>query len=142
LLVGSSEFIAKADYCRKRVGGGMRQAGVIAACGIVALENLVNRLADDHVNARLLAEAVNEVPGLRVDLESVETNMVNVDHTDTGLTTPEILARFQSAGLLASGRPPRQFRIVTNRHHDRAAVDEAVQRIRTALSGVTIRREE
>jgi threonine aldolase len=140
LLVGSAEFISKADHCRKRVGGGMRQAGVIAACGIVALENLVNRLADDHANARILAEAVNDVPGLRVDLESVETNMINVDQTDTGLTTPEILARFQSAGLLASGRPPRQFRLVTNRHHDRAAVEEAVRRIRTALAAVETRR--
>jgi threonine aldolase len=133
LLVGSREFIAKADHCRKRVGGGMRQAGIIAACGLVALESLVDRLANDHANARILAEAVNEIPGLRVDLESVETNMVNVDHADTGLTTPEILKRFQSAGLLASGRPPRQFRLVTNRHHDRAAVEEAVRRIGTAL---------
>jgi threonine aldolase len=88
------------------------------------------------VNVGLLADDVNEVPGLCVDLESVETNMVNVDHTDTGLTTPEILARFQTAGLLASGRPPRQFRLVTNRHHDRAAVEEAVRRIRTALGGL------
>ncbi|HET6329107.1 MAG TPA: GntG family PLP-dependent aldolase [Planctomycetaceae bacterium] len=134
LLVGSREFIAKADHCRKRVGGGMRQAGIIAACGIVALENLIDRLADDHSHARVLAESVHAVPGLRVDLESVETNMVNVDHSDTGLTTPEILKRFQAAGLLASGRPPRQFRLVTNRHHDRAAVEEAVTRIRTALS--------
>jgi threonine aldolase len=137
VLVGSRDFIAKADHCRKRVGGGMRQAGVIAACGLVALENLVDRLADDHTNARVLAEAVNAVPGLRVDLESVETNMVNVDHADTGLTTPEILARLQSAGLLASARPPRQFRLVTNRHHDRAAIDEAVRRIRTALADIS-----
>jgi threonine aldolase len=136
LLVGSREFLAKAEHCRQRIGGAMRQAGVIAACGIVALENLVDRLADDHANARILAEAVNDVPGLRVDLESVQTNMVNVDHTGTGLTTPDILARFQSTGLLASGRPPRQFRLVTNRHHDRAAVEEAVKRIRTALAGV------
>jgi threonine aldolase len=139
LLVGSREFIAKADHCRKRIGGGMRQAGVIAACGLVALENLVDRLADDHANARLLALAVNEVPGLSVDPESVETNMVNVDHSATGLSTPEILDRFKSAGLLASGRPPRQIRLVTNRHHDRAAVDAAVRRIRTALAGVRSR---
>jgi threonine aldolase len=136
LLVGGQEFIDKADHCRKRIGGGMRQAGVIAACGLVALESMVNRLADDHANARILAEAVNEIPGLRVDLESVETNMVNVEHSETGLTTPEILSRFQSAGLLASGRPPRQFRLVANRHHDRAAVEEAVRRIRTALAGM------
>jgi len=140
LLVGGQEFIDKADHCRKRIGGGMRQAGVIAACGLVALESMVNRLADDHANARILAEAVNDVPGLRVDLESVETNMVNVEHSETGLATPEILSRFQSAGLLASDRPPRQFRLVVNRHHDRAAVEEAVRRIRAALVGVASRR--
>ena len=142
MLVGSREFIAKADRCRKRIGGGMRQAGVIAACGVVALETMIDRLADDHANARVLAEAVQEVPGLRVDLDSVETNMVNVDHAETGLTTAQILDRFQSDGLLASGRPPRQFRLVTNRHHDREAVDEAVRRIRTALAGVAIRHEK
>jgi threonine aldolase len=136
LLVGSREFIAKAEHCRQRIGGAMRQAGVIAACGLVALETMISRLADDHANARILAEAVNDVRGLRVDLESVQTNMVNVDHSEAGLTTPEILARFKSAGLLASGRPPRQFRLVTNRHHDRAAVEEAVRRIRTSLAGV------
>jgi threonine aldolase len=116
----------------------MRQAGIIAACGLWALDNLVDRLADDHANARILAEAVNDVPGLRVDLESVETNMVNVDHSDTGLTTEEILSRLKSAGLLASGRPPRQFRLVTNRHHDRGAVDEGIRRIHKALSSVAL----
>jgi threonine aldolase len=140
LLVGSREFIAKAEHCRQRIGGAMRQAGVIAACGLVALETMISRLADDHDNARILAEAVNDMPGLRIDLESVQTNMVNVDHSETGLTTSEILSRFQSAGLLASGRPPRQFRLVTNRHHDRAAVEEAVRRIRAALAGVASRR--
>jgi threonine aldolase len=138
VLVGDRDFIAKADRCRKRIGGGMRQAGIIAACGLWALDNLVDRLADDHANARILAEAVNDVPGLRVDLESVETNMVNVDHSDTGLTTEEILSRLKSAGLLASGRPPRQFRLVTNRHHDRGAVDEGIRRIHKALSSVAL----
>jgi threonine aldolase len=138
LLVGSHEFIAKAERCRQRIGGNMRQAGVIAACGLVALETMIDRLATDHANAWILADKVNHVPGLRVDLESVQTNMVNVDHTHTGLSTPEILERFQAEGLLASGRPPKQFRLVTNRHHDRAAVEEAVRRIRTALVGVAV----
>jgi threonine aldolase len=134
LLVSSRELIAKAERCRQRIGGNMRQAGVIAACGLVALESMVDRLADDHANARILAELVNDVPGLRVDMESVETNMVNVDHSATGLSTPEVLEQFKSAGLLASGRPPRQFRLVANRHHDRAAVEEAARRIRKALN--------
>jgi threonine aldolase len=142
VLIGSREFIAKADRCRKRIGGGMRQAGVIAACGLVALETMIDRLAEDHVNAWILADAVNKVPGLHVDLDSVQTNMVNVDHADTGLSTSEVLKRFQATGLIALGRPPRQFRLVTNRHHDLAAVEEAVHRIRTALAGIPIRRDK
>ena len=135
LLVGTREFIAKAERCRQRMGGNMRQAGVIAACGLVALETMVNRLAEDHVHAWILADGVNKVPGLHVDLESVQSNMVNVEHTDTGLSTDEILHRFEVEGLLASGRPPRQFRLVTNRHHDREAVEEAVRRIRMRTCG-------
>jgi threonine aldolase len=138
VLVGSREFIAKADRCRKRIGGGMRQAGVIAACGLVALETMIDRLAEDHVHAWILADAVDKVPGLHVDLDSVQTNMVNVDHTDTGLSTSEVLRRLQAAGLLALGRPPRHFRLVTNRLQDRAVVQEAVRRIRTALARVAV----
>jgi threonine aldolase len=134
LLVGTREFIAKADHCRKRLGGGMRQAGVIAACGIVALETMIDRLADDHAHARILAEALNEVPGLSVDLDSVETNMVYVDHTGTGLDTDEALKQLEAAGILASDRPPRQFRLVPNRHHDRETIDEAISRIRGAFA--------
>jgi threonine aldolase len=140
LLVGTREFIAKADRCRQRIGGAMRQAGVIAACGLVALETMVDRLAQDHAHAWILAGKVNDVPGLHVDLESVQSNMVNVDHTDTKLSTDEILDRFESEGLLASGRPPRQFRLVANRHHDQASLEEAVRRIRKALAGIAIRR--
>jgi threonine aldolase len=138
LLVGTSEFIAKAECCRKRIGGGMRQAGVIAACGLVTLETMIDRLVQDHVNAWILADGVNKVPGLHVELESVQTNMVNVDHAETGLSTSEILNRFQAEGLFAIGRPPRQFRLVTNWHHDRAQVLEAVRRIRTPIARVPV----
>jgi threonine aldolase len=134
VLVGSGEFIARADRCRKRLGGGMRQAGVIAACGVVALETMIDRLANDHAHARILARGVVEIPGLAVDMASVQTNMVNVDHTGTGLSTAELLDRLKTFGVLASGRPPRQIRLVTNRHHDRSAVEEVLHRIRTALA--------
>jgi threonine aldolase len=94
LLVGSHEFIAKAERCRQRIGGNMRQAGVIAACGLVALETMIDRLATDHANAWILADKVNHVPGLRVDLESVQTNMVNVDHTTPGSRHPRFSSDF------------------------------------------------
>ena len=135
LVVGSREFIERADRARKRIGGGMRQAGVIAAAGIVALESMADRLAEDHANAKVLARGIAEIPGLRVDLRTVESNMVYVDHTGTGQSTDEFLALLKRAGVLASGRPPRQVRLVTNRHHDRTVVEEALRRIRRAAEG-------
>src|SRR3989475_4872120 len=76
VICGSAEFIARARRVRKMLGGGMRQAGVIAAAGIVALERMVDRLAEDHANARTLAEGLGRLPGLSVDLASVQTNIV------------------------------------------------------------------
>ncbi|MBV9082904.1 MAG: aminotransferase class I/II-fold pyridoxal phosphate-dependent enzyme [Acidobacteriaceae bacterium] len=136
VVVGSEEFIARADSCRKRLGGGMRQAGVIAACGIVALEKMIARLAEDHATAQILAHGLNRIPGLHVDLSTLDTNMVYVDHSRTGVSTNEILARWKKAGVLASGRPPRHVRLVTNRHHDRAIIEEAVRRIETTIEAV------
>lgn len=133
VLAGSVEFIERARSVRRRLGGGMRQAGIIAAAGIVALETMIDRLAEDHARAKLLAAGLATIPGLRVDLERVETNMVNVDHADTGRTTDEVLALLEQAGVIASGRPPRHIRLVTNRHHDDATIAEALVRIRNAL---------
>ncbi len=81
ILAGSAEFIASAHRWRKMFGGGMRQAGIIAAAGIYALENNVERLANDHARARRFGEAVNEMDGYRVDLSAVQTNMVYVSLT-------------------------------------------------------------
>lgn len=136
VLVGTREFIGEADRCRKRLGGAMRQAGVIAACGIVALEKMIDRLADDHRMAQLLANGLNEIPGLRVDMETVETNMVYVDHSLSGFGTDEVLERFKRAGVLASGRPPEQIRLVTHHHCDSSVIDEALRRIRAAMESV------
>ena len=76
LVCGSAAFIAQARRYRKMVGGGMRQAGIIAAAGIVALSEMVERLAEDHTNARILAEGLAELPGLQIDMETVQTNLV------------------------------------------------------------------
>ena len=133
MVAGSREFIERADRARKRIGGGMRQAGVIAAAGIVALEAMVDRLAEDHANARVLATGLNRVPGLQVDMTTVETNMVYVDHSPSGLDTATVLSALKTHGIVASGRPPRHFRLVTNRHHDRAVVDEVLRRIERAM---------
>jgi threonine aldolase len=133
VLAGEVAFIEQARHVRRRLGGGMRQAGIIAAAGIVALETMVERLVDDHVRARQLAERLATIPGLRVDLDTVETNMVYVDHADTGRSTNELAALLESHGVIVSTRPPRHIRLVTNRHHDDAMIDEAVSRIASAL---------
>jgi len=134
VVCGSDEFVEKARHCRKCLGGGMRQAGVIAAAGIVALETMIDRLADDHANAKVLAEGVNEVPGLSVDLSSVESNMVYVDHSATALTTRQVVEKLKAAGVLVSDSPPRHFRMVTNRHHDRATIEEILLRVPKAIA--------
>ena len=136
VLVASREFIARAEKCRKRLGGGMRQAGIIAACGIVALEKMIDRLSEDHANAQVLARGLNEIRGLHVALETVQTNMVNTDHSASGLSTDEVLARFKDMGVLASGRPPKQVRLVTHRNCDKAMIGEALTRIRVTMDQV------
>jgi threonine aldolase len=134
VLAGNAAFIEEARHVRRRLGGGMRQAGIIAAAGIVALETMVERLADDHLRARQLAEGLAVIPGLAVDLETVETNMVYVDHSGTGRSTVEIAALLERHGVIVSHRPPRHIRLVTNRHHDAAMIDEAITRIRSAVT--------
>ncbi len=79
LLVGSSQFIAKASRWRKLFGGGMRQSGFLAACGLFALEHNIERLAEDHARAKHLATSISKLPGFSIDLDSVETNMVYID---------------------------------------------------------------
>lgn len=134
VLAGEVAFIEQARVVRRRLGGGMRQAGIIAAAGIVALETMVDRLAEDHAHARMLAEGISAIPGLAADRASVETNMVNVDHAQTGLTSQAIVERLAAHGVIVSSRPPRHIRLVTNRHHDRATIDEALARITRAAA--------
>ncbi|KAG0578888.1 hypothetical protein KC19_4G057100 [Ceratodon purpureus] len=102
VLVGSNEFITKARRLRKALGGGMRQVGILAAAGLVALRDMVGRLKEDHANARLMAEGLNAVKGLHVDMTIVETNIVYVDVTaDSALTPKEIVEAWKEYGVLA-----------------------------------------
>ena len=125
LVCGSGEFVARARRFRKMVGGGMRQAGVIAAAGIVALRTMVQRLGDDHAAARRLGEGLAGLPGLRVDPEQVRTNMVVVELLSP-LAAPEVAARLRAEGVLVSVMSATAFRLVTHRHITRAMVDAAV----------------
>lgn len=113
VLVGSREFIAKAHRWRKMFGGGMRQAGVLAACGIYALENHIERLSEDHSRAKKLAEAINEIDGFSVDLDSVETNMVYI-RGEQG--AKNILRKLSEFGIDVLEVGPIAVRAVTHLH--------------------------
>lgn len=114
LLCGARAFIAEARRWRKMLGGGMRQAGVLAAAGIEALDNMVDRLADDHVNARRLAEGLSGIPGFAVDLASVQTNIVIWELTTDRATPQEVVELLEAEGVKILAIGGRQFRAVTH----------------------------
>lgn len=126
LLCGTGEFIAEARRWRKVLGGAMRQAGVLAAAGIEALDNMVDRLADDHANARRLADDLAEIPGLAVNLPSVQTNIVIWDLATKRVTPPEVVERLSAAGVKILAIGGRQFRAVTHYGIKADDIDRAV----------------
>jgi threonine aldolase len=131
LLCGTRDFIERARRNRKMLGGGMRQVGTVAAAGIVALETMIDRLAEDHANARYLAERLTELPYVDIDPASVETNIVVF--TLRGTTADDIMPRLAEAGVLATNFGPRRLRLVPHHGIERAHIDAAIERMR-ALS--------
>ncbi len=113
MLVGDRDFITEARTVRKRLGGGMRQVGVLAAAGIIALETMPQRLHEDHRKARLLAEAMADLPLFSIDPSDVETNILVVDLN--GRDSSEISGKLREEGILASPTAPFQMRFVTHR---------------------------
>ncbi len=114
LVAGPAEVIARVRRMRKLLGGGMRQAGVIAAAGIVALTEMVDRLADDHANARLLAAGLAELPGVAIDLSRVQTNIVRFQLRHPRLSVNEFLDRLRSHGILMGWLEGTTIRAVTH----------------------------
>jgi len=129
ILAGDGDFIDRARRVRQMVGGGWRQAGVVAAAGIVALETMVDRLAEDHANARVLAEGAVRVAGLAVDLQAVQTNMVYIDFGGLGLTGAEVVTLLEGRGVRAIATAPTVLRFVTYRGIGRADVEYAVEQL-------------
>jgi len=127
VIVGSREWIARARKWRKMVGGGMRQGGILAAAGIVALREMVGRLEEDHINAQRLAAGLAELPQVQVDPEAVETNMVLMDVGPTGKTGEEFVALLKEAGVLAGAMGPTTLRLVTHKDISPADVERALQ---------------
>jgi threonine aldolase len=132
ILNGGADFIDRARQMRRMVGGAMRQVGVIAAAGIVALETMVERLAQDHENARLLAEGLASLPGVRLDPASVRTNIVAFELE--GWEPPDFLAVLKEAGVLAVPFGPHRIRMVTHNDVSREDVEKALERIRSVCT--------
>lgn len=133
LVCGTAEFIDRARRVRKGLGGGMRQAGVLAAAGLVALETMTDRLAEDHINARRLAEGLSAIKGLHVDMERVHTNMVYARLTNETIADADFLARSRAKGLQFLCLGPRSFRLVTHAGVTEADIDAALKIIRESL---------
>jgi len=114
ILAGSKEFIQRARKNRKMLGGGMRQAGILAAAGIIALENMVERLEEDHKNARILGEGLADISGIKVDLATIQTNMVYFDLQESSMDTFQFLPKLAEYNILGLPRPPTKVRLVTH----------------------------
>ncbi|WP_328998792.1 beta-eliminating lyase-related protein [Kribbella sp. NBC_00709] len=121
VLVGSAELVREARVWRKRLGAGWRQAGVLAAAGLYAVEHNVDRLAEDHANARAIAQVLADAAPGSVKPDQVETNIVVADLAATGRTVAEVVAGAKAAGVLVSGVGATQLRVVT--HLDASAAD-------------------
>lgn len=135
LIAGSKEFIEKARVWRKRMGGGLRQVGVLAAPGLIAIRDMRGRLAEDHANAKFLAAGLAEIPGFEINPDEVMTNIVIVETQKSGLDSMQILDRLKQEGILAVDFGPTTVRFVT--HHDvsKKDMEEALTRISRAIGG-------
>jgi threonine aldolase len=136
MLMGSAELMKRARIFRKALGGGMRQAGVLAAAGLIALEEGPKHLAGDHANARLLAEALSHLEGVTIDLDSVETNIV-VFRLANGMAGADLVARLRARGVLANALGTDLVRLVTHRDVSRKDCVEAAGVLAEEIQSVT-----
>jgi threonine aldolase len=132
MLVGSAELMDQARIYRKALGGGMRQVGVLAAAGLIALETMPARLHEDHANARLLAEALSQIESVEIDLDVVETNIV-IFRLKGEVTAKELVDRLKVRGILASTLGPNMIRLVTHYDVNRDACIRAAEALTEEL---------
>lgn len=134
ILAGSDQFIRRAWNVRKMFGGGMRQVGILAAAGLVALESMVDRLAEDHANARLIAESICDVVGISIDPETVQSNIVIFDLAADGPSGSDLSSALRERDILANPIGPRRMRMVTHNDVSRADCLRAADAVRDALA--------
>jgi threonine aldolase len=133
VLAGTGDFIAQAWRWKQRLGGAMRQAGIIAAAGVYALENNVERLAEDHANARLFADRLADVPGIAVEPDAVETNIVFFDVGGTGLTADQVAERLADHGVRIGPMGEDLMRAVTHLDVTTEQVAKAAAAVRAVV---------
>lgn len=135
LVCGPAGFVEEALRVRKRMGGGMRQAGILAAAGLVALEENVERLAEDHDNARRLAEGIAAIRGLAIEPARVQTNIVVFSVTGGGITARELVGRWKEGGVLSLAIDESQVRAVTHYDVDRAGIERSLHLLEELMRG-------
>jgi len=133
-LAGAREFVTKAKRIRKLLGGGMRQAGIAAAAALYAMDNHVERLAEDHRNAQVIARAIADSPGLQLDPPEVETNLIWFAVDPECATAKEVAAMLKQRGVLISAAGPYRMRACTHLDVSAAQVERAAEMIRQALA--------
>ena len=141
VLCGSQEFIDEALRWRKMVGGGMRQAGVLAAAGLVALDSMVDRLAEDHANARKLAQGLANIDGLSLGPDRIQTNIVIFDIDESVGTAGDLIGALSREDVLVSSPGKHSIRMVTHRHVDGTDIDEALGRTSKVVGGLRAARK-
>ena len=134
ILMGRREFIARARRLRQMFGGGWRQAGLLAAAGLHALDHHVERLAEDHANARHFAQLVSEIRGLRLVYDDTQTNLVFIDIAESGMKADDVSKRLRAQGVALAMRGGSTFRAVTHLDVSRADVEQAAAALKTALA--------
>jgi threonine aldolase len=132
IICGSQEFITRSRKVRKMLGGGMRQAGIIAACGIVALNEMVDRLAEDHANAKILAQGLANIPGVITDPALAETNIVFFDVPD--ISPADLIAKCTGMGVRFQNTFGTRYRLVTHYGIERADIEAALSVISQAVA--------
>jgi len=134
-VAGTKELIARVHRFRKMFGGGMRQAGILAAAALYALDHHVERLAEDHANAKRLAMALAEMPGVRIDPSQVVTNILYFDVDPSFGTARDLSQRLRAEGVWMNATGPQRIRAVTHLDVDAAAIDRAIGVLRRVLAG-------
>jgi threonine aldolase len=137
MLAGDADAIDQARLYRKRLGGGMRQAGVLAAAGLIALEQSPRHLFEDHRNARLMAQGLAGIPGIQIDPAKVQTNIVIFDISGTGLSGADVSVRLKARGVLINAIAPNVMRAVTHYDVDREGCELALAEVADVLVHAT-----